>query len=745
MDLKTILIQIENPKLLSLGHFGLEGESQRITSQGALAATLHPKSFGSRTLHPYIQTDFSETQLELITPVQESLAEALRYLTAIHSVTHQNLATSELLWPCSMPPDLPEEEEKILLAQLENPKDVAYRQKLAEKYGRRKQMMSGIHFNFGLGEELITQLYTLQKEEESLTNFTNNLYCKLARNYLQYRWLVSYLFGASPIAGMNFFEKAQENPNRPIRTIRGSHFGYCNFPEVTVSYESFATYQADLQNLVANGLLAEAKEYYGAVRLRTTTKNPEKISYLEFRNLDLDPFAPVGITEETLQFFHLYCLFLLWLPDCTPQVVEIGHLKNNQVALEHPLTVTKFFQEGQEFFQSFKEMLRTLNLEKFMPLVEKFAELLEKPQKTPAAKLLKLLEKTSYSEVGIHLAEVQQTYFAKKFYNLVGFENLELSTQILLADAIKRGIQVEVLDESDQLVKLTFKDQVEYVKNANMTSKDSYIVPLLMENKVVTKKILAQNDFHVPRSCEYPQMNEALANYSFFAGRPLVIKPKSSNYGLGISIFPEGASQNAFETALELAFKEDHHVLIEEYLTGTEYRFLVIDGKVAGVILRVPAHVIGDGEKTIAQLVAEKNSSPLRGTHHRAPLEKIKLGRIERLALAEAGMTVGTVPQKGATVYLRENSNVSTGGDSIDVTEKMPAMYKDIAVKAVESLGAKVCGIDLIIPDLASETPHYGILEANFNPAMFMHVFPESGKGQRVTEAMLDLLFPNSR
>lgn len=744
MDLKTILIQIENPKLLSLGHFGLEGESQRITNQGALAATLHPKSFGSRTFHPYIQTDFSETQLELITPVQESLAEALRYLTAIHSVTRQNLATSELLWPCSMPPHLPDTEADIQIAQLATAADVDYRQQLAKKYGRRKQMMSGIHFNFGLDESLLSALFQQQKEYQDVTDFNNAVYCKLARNYLRHRWLISYLFGASPVAPNNFF--TTETSSLPVRTIRGSSLGYRNFAEVNVSYTDFASYQKSLKQLVTAGHLAEAKEYYGAVRLRTRHKQPDAISYLEFRNLDLDPFAPAGVSLATLQFMHLFYLLMLYLPDCTSQeALALGDSQNETVALEHPATRTALMAAGEELFQSLQAMLTVLNLAAFAPLVDKFYQRLLKPQKTPAAKLLRLIEKHGYQGAGLQLAHEQQAHFDKNFYNLAGFEHLELSTQILLADAIKRGITVEVVDESDQLVKLTWQGQVEYVKNANMTSKDSYIVPLLMANKVVTKKILAEHGFLVPKSREYRQLAHALADYEFFAQRPFVIKPKSTNYGLGITIFPESSSYASFQQALTLAFKEDSHVLVEEYLPGTEYRFLVIDNQVAAVLLRIPAHVTGNGIDTIAQLVAQKNSNVLRGTHHRAPLEKIKLGKIERLVLAEAGMTLETVPQKGAKVWLRENSNISTGGDSLDVTDEMPVSYKKIAIAAVTALGAKVCGIDLIIPDLAADSLDYGILEANFNPAMFMHVFPESGTGRRVTENILDLLFPDSR
>lgn len=136
----------------------------------------------------------------------------------------------------------------------------------------------------------------------------------------------------------------------------------------------------------------------------------------------------------------------------------------------------------------------------------------------------------------------------------------------------------------------------------------------------------------------------------------------------------------------------------------------------------------------------------MRGTDHRAPLEIIQLGDVERLMLKEQNLLVTSIPKKDQIVYLRENSNISTGGDSIDVTDQLDESYKAIAVEAVQALGAKVCGIDLIIPDLsikgAKEGNTYGIIEANFNPAMHMHAYTYAGKGRQLTMDVLQMLYP---
>ncbi len=312
------------------------------------------------------------------------------------------------------------------------------------------------------------------------------------------------------------------------------------------------------------------------------------------------------------------------------------------------------------------------------------------------------MRKSSQGEVAALIAKENYKKSWDKPYQLTGFTDMELSTQILMFDAIQQGIQIEILDRQDQFLKLKLKDHVEYVKNGNMTSKDSYISTLIMENKTVTKKILHQHGFRVPKGEEFQDLEQALRSYDLFSTQAFVVKPKTTNYGLGISIFKEGANYEDYQKAITLAFKEDSSVLIEEFINGTEYRFFVLNDQVHAVLLRVPANVKGDGKHTIEELVIQKNRDPLRGRDHRTPLEIIQLGELENLMLKGQGYRMDSIPENDEIIYLRENSNISTGGDSIDVTDQIPDDYKKIAVDAVSALGVKICGIDLIIENTRS-------------------------------------------
>lgn len=751
MNFKQLLLHVNARPFIDQARFGIEREGQRVDLAGNLAKTDHPAIFGDRSYHPYIQTDFSETQTEMITPVTDSIPELFQYLAAVYDVTARSIPKEEMIWPLSMPPALPKKDEEIIIAKLKNFEDVLYRRYLAKEYGKRKQMVSGIHFNFEFGDELLRTLFSHQEEFQDFSEFKTELYLKTARNFMRYRWMITYLFGASPMSEKNYFLD-ESHPQEPVRSIRNSALGYTNHPNVKVSYASMKQYLADIERMIEEGKLSEEKEFYTPLRFRGGKKVADLattgVRYIELRNIDLNPYARLGINPEQVRFLQLFLMYMLWTEekeDCDQWVAE-GTTRNNKVALEQPSDQTEFHQEGREILEGMKQMLVELDWLDSLYLVEEALTQMDHPEQTLAAKLYQEAQLSSQQEVAVALGHQYYKESHERPYQLAGFREMELSTQIFMFDAIQKGVQVKVLDESDQFLRLQFQDHVEYVKNANMTSKDSYIVPLIMENKTVTKKVLKEAGFRVPGGAEFSSMEEAVKAYPRFAEQAFVIKPKSTNYGLGITIFKEGASLEDYQAGLAIAFREDSSVLVEEFMPGTEYRFFVIDGEVQAIMLRVPANVIGDGIRTVKELVEEKNSDPLRGTNHRAPLELIQLGELEQLMLKEQGLTIESVPQANQIVYLRENSNISTGGDSIDMTDEFSEAYKKIAVSAVEALGAKISGIDLIIPDKeidpTTDKKAYGIIEANFNPAMHMHVYPFAGKGRRLTMNVLKLLYP---
>ena len=755
MKIQHLIKQHHLGLLFRQGSFGFEKESQRVHADGSIVTTPHPKSFGSRSYHPYIQTDFAESQLELITPPNKKVEDSLRWLSAIHEVVLRSLPENEYIFPLSMPAGLPPA-EKIKVAQLDDPADVAYREHLVKSYGTYKQMVSGIHYNFQLDADLIQTLFKAQSEYQSAVEFQNDLYLKMAKNFLRYQWILLYLLSATPIVDKNYFKDGISplKPNQYVRSLRSSQYGYVNAPEIIVSYDSVEKYVETLEHWVAEGKLIAEKEFYSNVRLRGAKKAREfldkGIQYLEFRLFDLNPFEPYGINLEDAKFIHHFILLMIWLDETADQqAVELGKARLAEVAWEDPRSQTAYRAEGEAILNQLLIMLEQIGAEDEIARIvkDKLAQFIE-PEQTLCGRLVNALEHAGgYQRLGAELALRNKQQAFERFYALSAFDNMELSTQALLFDLIQKGIKTEILDENDQFLCLQHGEHIEYVKNGNMTSHDSYISPLIMENKVVTKKVLAKAGFNVPQSVEFTSLEQAVASYPLFEGRAVVIKPKSTNYGLGISIFQQGVhNRDDFTKAVEIAFREDKEIMVEDYLVGTEYRFFVLGEETLAVLLRVPANVVGDGVHTVAQLVATKNAHPLRGDGSRTPLKKIALGDIEQLQLKEQGLTIDSIPAKDQLVQLRANSNISTGGDSIDMTDEMHDSYKRLAVGITKAMGAAVCGVDLIIPNLKkpaeASLSSWGVIEANFNPMMMMHIFPYAGKSRRLTQNVIKMLFP---
>ena len=754
MNIQQIIKQHHLELLFQQGSFGIEKESQRVHADGSIVTSLHPKAFGNRRFHPYIQTDFAESQLELVTPPMKKLEDTLRWLSAIHEVTLRTLPEDEFIFPFSMPAGLPPEEQ-IKVAQLDNQEDVAYREHLVQSYGKYKQMVSGIHYNFQIDPKFIDALFHAQNETQSAVDFQNNFYLKIAKNFLRYQWILLYLFSATPTVEEKYFRgNSPLKPHQYVRSLRSGKYGYVNDPKIHVSYDSLQEYVETLEHWVKSGDLIAEKEFYSSVRLRGAKKARDLlekgIQYLEFRLFDLNPFAPYGMELTDAKFIHYFILLMAWLDDTSDQEgVKLGKVRLAEVAWEDPREQSVYAVEGELVLLEMLKMLEQLNVsDEIKTIVKNKLEQFADPSQTLCAKVVSEIEQVgSYQQLGADIAQSNKAKAFERFYALSAFDNMELSTQALLFDAIQKGLNIEILDERDQFISLQFGDHLEYVKNGNMTSHDSYISPLIMENKVVTKKVLAKAGFNVPQSIEFTDVKSAVENFPLFENRAVVIKPKSTNFGLGISIFQQGVTdRDDFAKAVEIAFREDKEIMVEDYLLGTEYRFFVLGDQTLAVLLRVPANVIGDGVHTVAELVAAKNAHPLRGDGSRTPLKKIALGDIEQLQLKEQGLTLDSIPAKDQLVQLRANSNISTGGDSIDMTDEMHASYKEIAVGISKAMGAAVCGVDLIIPDLKKPAEpslrSWGVIEANFNPMMMMHIFPFSGQSRRLTMNVIKMLFP---
>ena len=299
------------------GNFGIEKENIRASKDGFISLKPHPTLLGDKNLHPYITTDFGESQIEMITPPLSSIEETHGFLETIHDIVTENIG-DELLWPQSMPPLLPDE-NKISVAQYGElgKSKVEYREKLAKIYGKERQLISGIHFNFSFPDELIQEAFTKLNYEGDISSFKEIAYLRVVRNFLRYRWLIIYLFGSSPVAAPSFKLKSLfSGENEPVsctngRSIRTSPRGYRNKEELYTNFCCINQYKTEIEKHIKAGKLMDEKELYYPVRLKFQ-EGSFNISHIEIRLLDLDPYEKAGISKNTMYFMHLFLLYCLF-------------------------------------------------------------------------------------------------------------------------------------------------------------------------------------------------------------------------------------------------------------------------------------------------------------------------------------------------------------------------------------------------------------------------------------------------
>jgi len=743
------------------GLFGLEKENIRVDQAGNLAQTPHPKVFGNKLKHPYITTDFSESQVEMITPPLPEIGQAIGFLETIHDIVSLELK-DEYLWPQSIPPILPCDQQIPIAQYGEDGKEAReYREFLAQKYGPKNQLFSGIHFNFSYSDKLLELLYLKANSSVSFDDFKDEVYLKTARQMLRLRWLYILLYGDSPVVDPSFELQCKMAPypiekNVIALSIRNSCFGYQNFDDLFPDYSSVTNYKSSIDQMIKDEKIAAAKELYSPVRPKFI-RNPDHISYLEFRFVDIDPLTKAGISSEALRFLHALALYGLLTDepdDFDAEAQTEANRYHTGVALyglnTAPYVVDEdgeryhIWHKAETIVKDIPELFGRFEIDnpEYINSLRQAIELIKNPRERKVYEVLKGIVKMGYIPFHVEKAKQYLNESRNKNYNFWGLEGMELSTQLLLREAVKRGVSFEILDQKENFVRFQKDGKVQYVKQATKTSLDNYASILAMENKLVTKKILEEHQIRVPKGNGYTNVEDAKADFLIHQGKPVVIKPNQTNFGLGITILKENTDEQTYRRAIDIAFEYDSTILIEEFISGKEFRFFVIGDEVVGILHRVPANLTGDGMRTIRELVELKNHDPLRGKGYRTPLEKIQLGEAEAIFLKQQNKDFDTVPASGETVYLRENSNISTGGDSIDFTDDIPDSYKQIAIRAARALNVVITGLDMIIPDVSAEAneDNYAIIELNFNPAIHIHCHPFQGKNRKLNEKLMDAL-----
>jgi len=315
------------------------------------------------------------------------------------------------------------------------------------------------------------------------------------------------------------------------------------------------------------------------------------------------------------------------------------------------------------------------------------------------------------------------------------------STGAILEEAVSRDIPFIRLN-SGSLVQLGQGVHQQRIR-ATMTSKTGALAVDIASDKDMTTKLLASAGLPVPKQ-ETVRSAEGAVAAARRIGFPVVLKPLDGNHGRGVclNLMDDEAVREAFVIAEDQSRRG--YVIVESFVTGRDYRCLIVGGKMQAIAERVPAHVVGDGTHTVRELVDLTNADPRRGVGHEKVLTKIKVDAAAEELVREQGFTLDDVPPVETMVKLALTGNMSTGGISIDRTFDAHPDNIEIAEEAARLIGLDVAGIDFIAPDIASPVREAGgaICEVNAAPGFRMHTHPTVGEPQYIAKPVVDLLFP---
>ena len=318
-------------------------------------------------------------------------------------------------------------------------------------------------------------------------------------------------------------------------------------------------------------------------------------------------------------------------------------------------------------------------------------------------------------------------------------ERLGPSTGSIVDEAISRDIPWIRLNKSS-LVQLGYgKNQVRF--RATMTEKTNSIAVDIAGNKDETKRLLQDAAIPVAKGVTISDIAD-LPDAIRRVGYPLVFKPLDGNHGRGASINVK--TDEAATAAFEYAKNYSRKVIIEKFVTGFDFRVLVIDHQMVAAALRVPAHITGNGQQTIQQLIDKENEDPRRGYGHENVLTEISVDRDTLDLLEKKNYTLDTIPAGGEIVYLKSTANLSTGGTSIDVTDLVHPQNVFICERISRVIGLDICGIDIMAENLTQPLTENGgvVLEVNAAPGFRMHLAPSEGLPRNVAAPVIDMLYP---
>ena len=469
--LSQIITENDLSDLLKQSYMGLELEESRLLKDGHISRYPYPADFLSRRHNPYLKTDFADNMLELAGTPTQGTNENLANLEMLQQLVTDHLQADEIIWPLSIAPVFSKNDLDFAGSFNTRFWMAEYHDHLQQKYGTAREIFTGVHVNYSINQTLVQSLWDHGFNEDfaTLADFKNALNFKLAQSFVLWRWLFTYFFGASPVAG-NLPSNLPQDLLLPVRSLRSSSYGYANLKDETITYDSFEEQLAQLEERIDHHQFFSPHEFYGPVRLKGRGDSLDDLrkngaERLEFRSFDLDPFSPARVSPAALNFLELFLINALLqpLPEKLSEQLRLADQRNEQIALQHP---AEMFAWVKTLATPLLEQMHATASELALP--DKYAkslklaeQRLENPQLTLSGQLLDHISpQGDLLEFGLATAIADRKRITEYTEPLAALKGkCSASLQSLLREAVELGIKVR-LDQRHLHLKLKDHEEI---------------------------------------------------------------------------------------------------------------------------------------------------------------------------------------------------------------------------------------------------------------------------------------------
>lgn len=552
-----------------------------------------------------------------------------------------------------------------------------------------------LRFPEGLFKELYESEF--KRSKISYMTFRNQVYMKVLRGFVSKRWFLEYLFGATPY---DFAAGEVERKSSPKRSASNNINPVVQKQADNLNYLSLKKYletsdRTNPDGIMPNGNYADLNEM-----------KDQGIHYLQIETVDYDPRSILGVTPLMISTLELMAGYFLMTENVDESILNDSRSFSLNVAKESPYAKSDVVTKARLFMQDILRFGEKLGFSKMQSVSDALKIRIEEPENTPAAKLIRLQGSQSLFDYGINLMQKNQNEVLD-----TGFDD---GSARLIEESILNGISYQPVIPEANIVQIGSK----MIKSGIQTSSDSALMKEIWDKKSVAKQFVEQFGFTVLSDYVVGNRRNFDEIFPRVKGMAVSVKNAEGPSDEKASLFRLAPTKEELWDAVSRIIRDGKKAMIELVVPGSVYRALFFQDRILSVIERLPAGVVGDGRRTIKQLIDSKNLSD--------KTNQIVIGPSEKETMDVQGVTLETIPRRGNEVLLRYDATSGTGNRSLEVLDEIDSSYLDELCRLAKALRLHDGALDIVIPNIyqrydADHPEALIFLNAHATPKLSMH------------------------